>query len=89
MKIEFDQSDLAPLIRQVAAAVVEEMRTDEQRVDGRLAYREAEAAAVIGVQKHVLRDARLRGELVGSKVGKAILYGRDELLAFLRRQRIE
>ena len=83
MKVEFDTTDLDPLVRQIVAAVVEELRDDERHVSGRLAVKEAEAAALIGVDRHVLRDARLRGEINGSKIGKSIVYEVDELLAFL------
>ena len=36
---------------------------------GRLAFTEPEAAALLGVKPHVLRDCRRRGELQGAKVG--------------------
>lgn len=49
-------------------------------------FRNAEAAAAIGVRPHVLRDARLRGQIQGRKVGKKTVYARDELLKFLARE---
>ena len=87
MKIEFDSADLVPLIQQVVAETIDRLEADRAKVDGRLAYREPEAAALVGVQPHTLRDARLRGEVRGSKVGRYIVYLRDELLEFLRRNR--
>jgi len=61
MHLELDPVSLRPIV----AAVVAE--TLSQRPDGvlpteRLAFPEAEAAALIGVAKHILRDGRLRGE---------------------------
>lgn len=53
----------------------------------RLAYPEAEAAMLLGVARHVLRDARLRGEIKATRIGKRIVYARDELLRFLARRR--
>ncbi|WP_339911864.1 helix-turn-helix domain-containing protein [Symmachiella dynata] len=53
----------------------------------RLAFPEAEAAKLMGVAQHVLGDARRRGEIEGSRVGKKIVYTRPQLLAFLQRQR--
>ena len=57
------------------------------KLGGRLAYTEAEAASLVGVERHVLRDARLRHEIEASRVGKRIVYTRDELLRFLHAQR--
>ena len=51
----------------------------------RLAYTEQEAAQQMGIAQHVLRDARLRGEIVARKLGKRWLYSREVLIDFLRR----
>ena len=64
MQINFDQADLKPVIR----AVMAEM-TDIFDQDDRVAYSESEAARMIGVKPHVLRDARLRGEVQAGTVG--------------------
>lgn len=88
MKIDFDSSDLRPLITEIVAEVRAQDDADQAKVNGRLAYRECEAAALLGVASHTVRDARRRGELTGSKVGKYIVYTRDELLELLRRNRI-
>jgi hypothetical protein len=53
---------------------------------GRLALTEPEAAQAIGVPRHVLRDARLAGELRGRRVGKRVIYTRQDLLEYLDRQ---
>ena len=50
---------------------------------------EPEAAAMFGMKPYVLRDARLRGEISGSKIGKRIFYSRDELLKLLARNQAE
>jgi hypothetical protein len=47
---------------------------------------EPAAAALLRVQPHVLRDARKRGELHCTKIGKSVRYTRDQLDAYLRRQ---
>lgn len=87
MQVNFDQSDLRLLVEQVIDAVLAELETDEQRLGSKLAFTEPEAAALLSLKPHQLRDCRLRGELSGSKVGKRILYERRELLEFLRRRR--
>ena len=90
MGFQIDHNALAPLIRAVAQEVVSELRDDEHRLDkDRLAYPEAEAAALMGVPRHRLRDARLRGELKASRIGKVLVYEDSELRAFLRRQRLD
>jgi hypothetical protein len=86
MRIEFEDHDLDPLVEQVVRRVLEQREAADANLADRLAYSEAEAAALLGVRRHVLRDARLRRELDGAKVGKRIMYTRVELLRFLGRQ---
>ena len=89
MRIEIDHDALRPFIAAVVQETLAAAASDKARLaNGRLAYLESEAPSVIGVSKHVLRDARLRGELVGMKLGNKIAYSRSELLAWLVRQRI-
>jgi hypothetical protein len=85
--ISFDEAILVPLIQRVIVATLDRLDRDRQSIGDRLAYSEAEAAALLGIQRHVLRDARLRGEIAGCRIGKGIRYERDELLLFLRRRR--
>ena len=85
--ILFDDAVLRPLIERVVGAVLDRLDSQREAIGERIAYSEAEAAALLGVQRHVLRDARLRGELSGSRVGKGIRYEREELLRFLRSRR--
>ncbi len=84
--MKLDASDipaLEPIIRAVVVATLAELQADDTKLDGRLAYPEAEAAALLGIRPHVLRDARLRGEISGRLAGKKIIYARSELLWFL------
>jgi hypothetical protein len=50
----------------------------------RLGYSESEAAALLGIPRHSLRDCRLRGEIHATKVGKRLIYQRSELDRLLR-----
>jgi hypothetical protein len=81
-----------PLTKAVVAQAVEELlaqrAADKSRLGSRLWFSEAEASAMLGLPSHRLRDCRRRGEITGSKVGKAIGYERSELLRFLRDQRV-
>lgn len=49
----------------------------------RLAYTEQEAASLLGVNYHVLRDARIRGDIVATKVGSRHAYTHADLLTYL------
>lgn len=85
-----DIADLRPLIDAAVRATLEQLAETDRAVDpGRIGFTEPEAAALLGVERHALRDARLRGEVSASKIGKRLIYARDELLEFLRRRRAE
>jgi len=88
MKLQLEADDLRPLVQMIVAEVMEQREADRAKLDGRLAYTEQEAAALLGVQPHVLGDARRRGEIAGSRVGKRVLYERDQLLDLLKRKRL-
>jgi Helix-turn-helix domain len=90
----FDHDTLAPLlalmeplVRSIVIQTVEETllqrEADEARLGDRIAYTEAESAALLSVQQHVLRDCRRRGEISAKLVGKRYLYSRAELLRLL------
>lgn len=80
MKLQFDESDLRPLVQAVVNEVVAKIGGIP---DDRLAFEEGEAARLIGVPKHVLRDLRLSGGIEATKCGKRSLYRRDVLLRYL------
>jgi len=83
MKMQFDDDELTPLIERVVARVLDEREAIDVKLGKRVAYPEPEAAAMFGMKPHVLRDARLRGEVIGSRIGKRIFYSREELLKLL------
>lgn len=83
MKLDLEAEDLRPLVEQVVAAVLDRLRAAEAQTGSRLGYREAEAAELLGLRPHQLRDARRRGEIRAAKVGKVNVYPRGELLRLL------
>lgn len=87
MQITFDDADLKVLVTRVVTTVLAQREADGMKFGGRLAYTEAEAAALIGVRPHVLRDCRLRGEIEGARIGKRVMYSREQLLALMERNR--
>jgi hypothetical protein len=88
-RIELDTDELRPLIQTVVAEVLAATEADAVRLNGRLAYPESEAAVLLGVRPHVLRDARLRGEIEAATIGKRIVYEPEALKSYLRRNRWE
>ena len=83
MRIEFDPEALKPLIETIVLEVI--ARIDKG--DDRLAFDEAEAAAMLGVTKTTLRDERLRGRVNASLVGRKVRYSRNDLLEYLANRR--
>ena len=83
MNLTIEPSELRPLVQSIVTEVVRDLAATGPLGDGRLAYREPEAAELLGVTAAALRDARLRGELTATKVGGRIGYERSELLAYL------
>ncbi len=57
------------------------------QLNGRIAYSEEEAARLIGLEAHALRDERRRGRVRAYQViGGRIRYTREDLVAYLIRQ---
>lgn len=67
----------------VSKAVAATLDINPKLPKNRLAYSEPESASLLGVQPHVLRDARLRGEIIATRVGGRLAYTRDDLLSYL------
>ena len=88
MNLSIDQSDLRPIVQAVVAEVLASVGVADAAFSNRLAYPESEAASLLGVKAHVLRDARLRGEITATKCGGRLAYEVSELRAYLTRNRI-
>jgi hypothetical protein len=80
MKETIEPDTLADAVTKVLSAIAS---FDVVPLQSRLAYTEAEAAKLIGVEPHVLRDERLRGNVRGKKVGRRVFYRREDLAEFL------
>ncbi|MBC7820024.1 MAG: hypothetical protein IAG10_24340 [Planctomycetaceae bacterium] len=90
MQLSIDPAELAPVIEATVAATVARMRDDEANLGDALAFDEQTAARLLGLLAHQLRDERLRGRIGSTTVvGKRIRYLREDLLAYLRRHRVE
>jgi hypothetical protein len=85
-----DVAALRPLIESVVEATVSRLEAARTALDGKLAYSEEEAARLLGLEPHVLRDERRRGKITASKiVGRRIRYLREDLTAYLLGRREE
>ncbi len=82
MRIELDPESLLPIIEASVEAAIRRMDAADAKLGDRLGFTESEAAQLIGVKPHVLRDLRLRGEIAVPQIGKRYIYSR-ELLAKL------
>lgn len=87
LKIEFDSEVLRPIVHLAVAEALDHLEAERAKLNSQLAFPEPEAAVLLGVKPHVLRDCRRRGELQGAKVGSKIVYTRADLLEFLERQK--
>ena len=70
-------------IRAVVAETISQLR-EASLLGGRIGFTEAEAAANLGIPRHRLRDARLRGEVDATKVGKSYVYAAESLRRLLK-----
>jgi len=87
MILRLDEDAMRQSVAQVVSETVDRLEEDRDLLGERIAFREQEAAALLGVERHTLRDARLRGEAEASKVGRYIVYSREQLLRLLERNR--
>lgn len=82
MQIQLTADDLRPIVKEILALVTAEQSTQLKYYD------EGSAAAMLGVKRHVLRDARLRGEVKGFSIfGGRIRYSHDDLLSYMESRR--
>ena len=81
MQLTFDEATVRAIAKPIVAEVVAAVGSASDT--GRLAYPESEAAALLGIAAHQLRDGRLRGESTATKGGGRLGYERAELLRYL------
>jgi hypothetical protein len=88
LQMAVDTEALRPLIRVVVDEALAALEQARGQLGSKLAFSEAEAAALISLHPHQLRDERRRGRIQASSiVGKRVRYTRDDLLAYLMANR--
>ncbi len=86
--LQIDVELLRPLIAEVVAQTMKTLEQDATRLGGKLAFTEAEAAELLSLRQHQLRDERRRGRIQCSQgPGRMLLYSREDLLAYLANRR--
>jgi hypothetical protein len=88
--VKLDAEVLRPLVEAVVAEALRQLEADRHRLDGEvLAYSEVDAAKLLGLEEHQLRDERRRGRIGASQiVGRRIRYARSDLLTYLEGRRV-
>jgi len=84
VKLELSPDDLKPIVAEAVAQAIEQLRGNELRFAEQFGFPEAQAASLIGVRPHVLRDLRLKGLAKAKRVGRGYLWHRNELERLLR-----
>jgi hypothetical protein len=88
MKIVLEENDLRPLVETVVKEMLRWINDANSVMGERIAHTEPEAAALLGVATHVLRDRRLEEAVSASRCGRRIMYQRSDLLRLPERTRI-
>jgi hypothetical protein len=77
---------MRPLIAEVVREVLAQLASEQAKLgDGnRICFSEPEAAVLLGLNEHCLRDERRRGRITASAiVGRRIRYRRQDLERYL------
>jgi hypothetical protein len=86
--LQLDAEAFRPLVRAIAQEVLAALEEDRGIVNGKVAYPEPEAAALLSLAPHQLGDERRRGRIAASVGPRGmILYSREDLLGYLRCRR--
>jgi hypothetical protein len=88
VNLQLPPEALQPLIDQAVERALARMEELRAQLDGKLAFSEEEAARLISLEVHQLRDERRRSRIQASEVvGKRIRYLRQDLMNYLLSRR--
>jgi hypothetical protein len=89
MSLQIDNDALNGLVRKLVAEAMGELNDLNRPIPDRLAFSESEAARLLGLNPHQLRNERRRGRIAASEiVGRRIRYKREDLVGYLMRNRV-
>jgi hypothetical protein len=83
----FDDDTLRRIARPLIEEVVTALRETER--DNRITLSDDEASKLLGMTRSQLRDRRLAGEVVATKLGNRWFFEVDELRDYARRNRAD
>ena len=88
VSLHIDPEAFRPMVKSMMAEVLAQTEADRAKTSSKLAYSEEEAARLLGLEHHQLRDERGRGRITFSRiVGRRIRYTPEDLDGYLRRSR--
>lgn len=88
LHVQLPADALRPMIEQVVEATIARLEEVRASLPAKLCYSEPEAAALLGLEPHQLRDERLRGRIGASAiVGRRIRYLHGDLVGYLMSRR--
>lgn len=85
--IKCDAEDLRPLVTEILRQTLTECHHLTEGNEPRLAWSEADAAKLVGMQRWQLRDRRLEGQVLATKVGRSWFYTKEELMKLFTEKR--
>jgi excisionase family DNA binding protein len=84
INLQFSADIFEPLVVRIVREFASVFEEERARLDEKLAFSEEEAARLLGLARHQLRDERLRGRIQASQiVGRRIRYRREDLMTYL------
>ena len=88
--LQLDPEALRLLVELVVTQVLARLEGERATFgDHRICYSEGEAAGLMGLEPHQLRDERRRGRITASQiVGRRIRYLREDVVRYLLARRI-
>lgn len=87
MNLVFDHQTLRELVRPIAEEIAQAFV--EREADPTITLSEAQAAKRLGMNSTQLRDRRMNGEIVGTRLGNRWYYQLSELHDYARRNRAD
>jgi hypothetical protein len=85
IELQLSDADVKRIVDALAAKLADVLPKNEAPPDGLVS--EPAAAAEVGVEPHVLRDARGKRQIEFFRIGKAVRYSRQQIEAYKQRCR--
>lgn len=90
LNLQLDVAELKPLFKAIVAETIAELEAIRDTLPNRIAFNESEAADMLGLNRHQLRDLRYEGKISYSRgIGNRIFYQRSDLIDYLVARRVE